>query len=135
MRLCYCMMPLHERDFQDESQLNRLICCYTAHICPKCSLHAAILCVCAEKDKERTQRHHDELVIAINAGKDELREKRKERGAAADSNRKAGYNTSEHHAAALVPGLSYQLHKHKHLQAQNAKLPSVGKLLQCLEMQ
>ncbi|KAL3149139.1 hypothetical protein ABBQ32_001975 [Trebouxia sp. C0010 RCD-2024] len=43
-----------------------------------------------EKDKERTQRHHDELVIAINAGKEELREKRKERGGAADANRKAG---------------------------------------------
>ena len=48
--------------------------------------------VSTEKDKERTQRHHDELVIAINAGKDELREKRKERGAAADANRKAGYS-------------------------------------------
>ena len=76
--------------FQDESPLYRSIYCYTAHICSKCNLHAAVLCVCAEKDKERTQRHHDDLVIAINAGKDELREKRKERGAAADANRKAG---------------------------------------------
>ena len=46
--------------------------------------------LCAEQDKERTQRHHDELVMAINEGKNRLREKRKERGAAADANRKAG---------------------------------------------
>lgn len=58
--------------------------------------------MCTEKDKERTQRHHDELVIAINAGKEELREKRKERGAAADANRKAGYCIHSSCAAALV---------------------------------
>lgn len=56
-------------------------------------------CVCTEKDKERTQRHHDELVIAINAGKEELREKRKERGGAADANRKAGYGM---HSSCIV---------------------------------
>ncbi len=45
----------------------------------------------AEQDKGRAQRHHDELVISINAGKKDLREKTKERGAAVDANRKAGY--------------------------------------------
>lgn len=49
------------------------------------------ICVSAEQDKGRAQRHHDELVISINAGKKDLREKTKERGAAADANRKAGY--------------------------------------------
>ena len=58
--------------------------------------------MCAEKDRERTQRHHDELVIAINAGKEELREKRKERGAAADANRKAGYSMHTSCATALA---------------------------------
>ncbi|DBA77355.1 TPA: hypothetical protein ACH3X2_000872 [Trebouxia sp. C0005] len=43
-----------------------------------------------EQDKGRAQRHHDELVISINAGKKDLHEKTKERGAAADANRKAG---------------------------------------------
>lgn len=49
------------------------------------------MCVPAEQDKGRAQRHHDELVISINAGKKDLHEKTKERGAAADANRKAGY--------------------------------------------
>lgn len=65
--------------------------CFTVHTLV---LVTATQRVSTEKDKDRTQRHHDELVIAINAGKDELREKRKERGAAADANRKAGYITS-----------------------------------------
>ncbi|DBA97424.1 TPA: hypothetical protein ACH3X1_015143 [Trebouxia sp. C0004] len=43
-----------------------------------------------EQDKGRAQRHHDELVISINAGMKDLHEKTKERGAAADANRKAG---------------------------------------------
>lgn len=48
-------------------------------------------CGCSEQDKERAQKHHDELVISINTGKNDLREKKQERGAVADANRKAGY--------------------------------------------
>ena len=76
--------------------------------------------MCAEKDKERTQRHHDELVIAINAGKEELREKRKERGAAADANRKAGYSMHTSCATTLVSLCWFNVSKH--LQAEHLQL-------------
>ena len=57
----------------------------------------------AEKDKERAQRHHDQLVIGINAAKNDLREKKKERGAVADANRKAGCATlPAMHSASLL---------------------------------
>ena len=46
----------------------------------------------AESDKARCQRHHDELVMQINECKSELHDKKKERGAVSDSNRKSGYD-------------------------------------------
>lgn len=61
------------------------------YICVKCAGLTACEVGCAEQDKERVQRHHDELVISINTGKNDLREKKKERGAVADANRKVGY--------------------------------------------
>ena len=66
-----------------------------------------VWCGCTEQDKERAQRHHDELVISINTGKNDLREKKQERGAVADANRKAGYAALQ--ALLLLPNTTTEV--------------------------
>lgn len=56
----------------------------------------------AESDKARCQRHHDELVMQINECKSELHDKKKERGAVSDSNRKSGYVCYSLHCSACT---------------------------------